>query len=77
MADYVTTAKFVKTLSEPREFPKSDYMTTAHFFAHPLTLFIPASETTDFYREGVISPPQKIRFSRSLECTKIDATSHT
>ena len=42
-----------------------------------LTLFIPASETTDFYREGVISPPQKIRFSRSLECTKIDATSHT
>ena len=50
------------------------------FFVHdsvPLTLFIPASETTDFYRGGVISPPQKIRFSRSLECTKIDATSHT
>ena len=24
MADYVTTAKFGETLSEPREFPKSD-----------------------------------------------------
>ena len=41
MADYVTTAKFGKTtakfgetLSEPGKFPKSDYKTTAHFFAH-------------------------------------------
>ena len=34
MADYVTTAKFGMTLSEPGEFSKSDYMTTAHFFAH-------------------------------------------
>ena len=28
-----------------------------------LTLFIPASETTDFYREGVISPPPPKRFA--------------
>ena len=34
MADYVTTAKFGMTLSEPWELSKSDYMTTAHFFAH-------------------------------------------
>ena len=42
-----------------------------------LTLFIPASETTDFYRGGVISPPQQIRFSQSPECTKVDANSYT
>ena len=30
-----------------------------------------------FLQGGGISPPQQIRFSRSLECTKIDATSHT
>ena len=31
LADDVTTAKFGKTLSEPWEFLKADYMTTAHF----------------------------------------------
>ena len=34
MADYVTTAKIGETLSDPKEFSKSDFMTTAHFFAH-------------------------------------------
>ena len=62
-------------LDEFRDQIKIALILQTPFFS--LTLFIPASETTDFYRGGVISPPQKIRFSRSLECTKIDATSHT
>ena len=34
MADYVTTAKFGETLSEHKEFTKSDYMTTANIITH-------------------------------------------
>ena len=39
MADYVTTAKFGMTLSEPGEFSKYDYMTTAHFFRASIKIF--------------------------------------
>ena len=39
MADFVTAAKFVEILSELRKFPKSGYMTAAHFFHASIKIF--------------------------------------